>query len=329
MKTSYAGQSIKNQTSKRMWCGIANSPTKSREYCLKEGDAMEFGEFKDTIASKAKGRAAGAKAGNAASTKQWHDLKDDINGGMTEKEVLTKYPHLYFKHSSGISRGITVANAVKRRTEKTCVHVYTGRPGCGKTSSAIEYMETQQGEHFEYSSPNKIWWTGYDGTQPVLFDDFHGNYPFDEFKKLTDKYPHKVPVHNGMINFNASLLVITSNSEPSHWWKEEVVGIHGLAALYRRINVLQHWDDEKECFVPTPVTSAPMRELWSEGCVCDPKYKLTSSGTLILPDADLSDSQDPSDDGEVIPSIPLSLPETNPDSSLKRTFPPIPNPPRS
>lgn len=269
MKTSYLGQTLKNKTSTRMWVGIANAPKKSREYCMKEGDYMEFGTFDDTAAAKAKGQARGAAKGNAASTAQWHALSKDIFDGATEKEIIKKYPHLYYKHSAGVARGVTVVNAIPKRDWKTCLHVYTGRPGCGKTTEAKKLCGD---DYFEYSSPNKIWWTGYDGTQSVLFDDFHGNYPFDEFKKLTDKYQHKVPVHNGMMNFASKLMVVTSNKLPSEWWKEEVLGSHGMSALYRRINVLKIWSDAEEKFIDAE-TAHPM---WNGGCCCiDPNLEET------------------------------------------------------
>ena len=53
---------------------------------------------------------------------------------------------------------------------------------------------------------------------------------------------------------------------PGEWWRQEVLGPQGLSALMRRINVLEIWD-AKDGFIP-----AEGYNLWSDGCVCDPKF---------------------------------------------------------
>lgn len=286
MKTAYSGQTIKNQTSKRLWTGKGDNfgdkggnPQRLRKYCQKEGDYMEFGEFKDTVAAKAKGQRAGASAGGAATKAMWKSLDDDIEAGYKEKEIKVKYPHLYYKHHTGIAKGISITNKIPPRKEKTCVHVYIGPPGCGKTSKAKE-LAGQSG--YWYDSPNRIWWSGYDGTSAVVMDDFHGDYPFKNWKLLTDQYPHQVPVHQGMLNFNPKMIIITANEMPGTWWKQEVLQTHGYAALLRRINVLQVWDEAKKDFVFTDLQD----RCWNMGCVCDPKFAETAPTPIILSEED-------------------------------------------
>jgi len=265
LKKQTAGQTVKNQSKiLNMWMGIANSAVKSREYCMKDGDFVEFGEF-DPNTGAVSGRKSGGVKGGQQTKQMWSSLNNDINEGFTERQIKDKYPHLYFKHHSGVAKGISISNKIPRRTEKTCVHVYIGRPGCGKTSKARELGGDNA---FFYNSPNKVWWSGYDGKSTVVLDDFHGNYPFEDFKKMTDKYPHQVPVHNGMINFNPEKIIITSNELPANWWRTEVLGSHGLSALIRRINVLEIYD-EKDGFIPYTEYIHPT---WNEGCVCDPKF---------------------------------------------------------
>lgn len=279
-----AGTSIKNQSKvMTIWLHPANgSGTEARDYCLKEDpEAYQWGDFMDhPRRDKDTGRIRSTSAGTKASTQQWHALKDDIMKGSTELQMMKKYPHLYYKHHSGISKGIAIANKIPRRTEKTCVHVLVGPAGVGKTTAAQEMVGP---DGYWYDSPNKIWWTGYTGQSSVVFDDFHGNYPFDNIKKLTDKYPLQVPVHNGMVNFNSKLLVITTNEFPSQWYRKEVLQTHGMNALYRRINVLQHWSETEKKFVDCNDSD---HSLWTDGCVCPPKVL-----EVATPELDLEDSE--------------------------------------
>ena len=56
LKKKTKGQTVKNQAKLlKMWMGIANSATKSKEYCMKEGDYCEFGTFKDLALEQKKG----------------------------------------------------------------------------------------------------------------------------------------------------------------------------------------------------------------------------------------------------------------------------------
>jgi hypothetical protein len=263
MKTAYAGQSIKNATTKRMWMGIAKNPEKAREYCMKEEDYVEVGEFKS---GKLARQQSSAKGGDATKS-LWTALNNQINAGASELEIKDNFPSVYFKHHGGISKGIAIANKIPRRTEKTCVHVLLGPPGVGKTTRALELVGD---DGYWYSSPNKIWWTGYTGQPGVVFDDFHGNYPFEEFKKLLDKYPLQVPVHNGMTNFNSKLVVITSNMTPDEWYRQEVFGTHGKSALFRRIHVIESWDHEEKKFIFLTQKDNDIQNhpLWTDGCVC-------------------------------------------------------------
>lgn len=270
MKTAYAGQSIKNATTKRMWMGIAKNPEKAQEYCMKDEDYVEVGEFK----SGRLARQQNSQKGGEATKSLWTALNNQINAGATEAEIKDNFPSVYFKHHGGISKGIAIANRIPRRDFKTCVHVIIGPAGVGKTTLAQELAGP---DAYWYDSPNKIWWTGYTGQDTVVFDDFHGNYPFDNFKKLTDKYPLQVPVHNGMVNFSSHKLIITSNEEPGTWWRKEVLQTHGMSALYRRINCIKAWDDETNQFIdydPKDPEHEKNHKLWEEGCICSKQEKI-------------------------------------------------------
>ena len=131
LKKQTLGQTVKNQSKcLNMWMGIANSATKSRDYCMKEGDYCEFGEFKDISAAVK----AGSKKGGGATQSKWRALYDDIKLGMPYEEILEKYPTMVMQ-----TRNAVIAECLKhapKRNFKTCVHVYIGDSGAGKTTRA-------------------------------------------------------------------------------------------------------------------------------------------------------------------------------------------------
>ena len=125
LKASYQGHSLRNTTKVlRMKLFLANHPTKAQEYCMKDGDYIEFGTFKSGA-----GKAQMGKAGGDATKSLWQSLNRQINAGATELEIKDNFPSVYFKHHGGIAKGIAIANKIPRRTEKTCVHVLIGPPG--------------------------------------------------------------------------------------------------------------------------------------------------------------------------------------------------------
>lgn len=263
MKTSYSGQSIKNQTSKRMWTGIANDPNKSRKYCQKEGDYSEFGTFMDTVIAKAKGQAKGGAVQKA----KFDALNKSIDDGMTLDQIRHNHSELFFKHRPAIIHAMKDANIRHARKTKSCVHVYVGPPGVGKTKTCHEFAGS--GAYWQ-ASKNGMWWDDYDGRQNIILDDFNGQIPFWYWKRLTDFTPMNLEVKGGMIGlYGSPTIFITSNSHPKDWWKE--MSQFDLGALYRRIHVLKVWNPETLAFEDY---QEPLRTLYDAGCICDPKFGL-------------------------------------------------------
>jgi hypothetical protein len=92
--------------------------------------------------------------------------------------------------------------------------VYYGETGIGKTRRAFEEALSSP-----YVHSGGMWFDGYDAHEDVVFDDFGGS----EFKltyllKLLDRYPMRVPVKGGFVNWVPKRIWITSNYSPKDWY---------------------------------------------------------------------------------------------------------------
>ena len=57
------------------------------------------------------------------------------------------------------------------------------------------------------------------GHEVVIIDEFYGWLPFDLLLRVCDRYPLLVETKGGQTQFVAKVIVITSNSLPSNWYK--------------------------------------------------------------------------------------------------------------
>lgn len=259
MKAAYAGQSIKNQTSKRMWCGIANSPSKSRKYCQKEGDYMEFGEFKDTIAAKAKG----SKAGGASTKAKWAELLEKVKAGVAYEDLLTEYPSMVMQTRNAILAEC-IRHAPKRKF-KTCVHVYIGESGAGKTTRAT----VDAPDAFMVTPGMNHWFDGYNGRDDVIVDEMRkGQYSLGTLLSMMDQHPCSVQVKGGMVNFAPRKLIITSNLPPSNWYTDETLDFQSRTALWRRINVCKYFEKTDDLAGQSLRDYEEGFPLYGSGCLC-------------------------------------------------------------
>lgn len=179
------------------------------KYCSKEGDYVERG----VITLQGKRSDLDAFVASARRGTSWEEAVENYAGvlaryGKFADRVLAKY-------------------SVPRDWESE-VFVYWGETGTGKSKRAFEEAQNP------YVHSGGVWFDGYSGEADVVFDDFGGS----EFKltyllKLLDRYPMRVPVKGGFVNWVPRRIFITSNYCPKDWYpnaKDEHV-----KALFRRI----------------------------------------------------------------------------------------------
>lgn len=95
----------------------------------------------------------------------------------------------------------------------------------------------------------------------LLFDEYTGSIPLNMFLKYTDKYPTQIPCKGGFFPLRATIIFITSNVMPEHWYSKKDDEINekregNLDALYRRICYAgpngEHPDFENGQFIRIP-----------------------------------------------------------------------------
>lgn len=105
----------------------------------------------------------------------------------------------------------------------------------GKSKRAAELC----GSESTYYKPRGQWWDGYWRHDNVIIDDFYGWIRLDEMLRILDRYPHRVEVKGGYVQFLAKRVVITSNIEVKKWYSEEKIDSVLFDALLRRIDKIE------------------------------------------------------------------------------------------
>lgn len=201
----------------RIHCEIARgTPSEAADYCRKDGDFVEFG----TIPA-GKGHRSDLSS-----------LVADIKSGKTWDELVGSSASSVARYGKFVDR--CIARYGQSRDWAPEVNVYWGSTGVGKSRKA--FSESNK----PYVHSGGQWFDGYCGESDVIFDDFGGS----EFKltyllKILDRYPMRVPIKGGFVNWVPKRIWITSNYHPRDWYpnaKDEHV-----KALKRRFSKVIHY----------------------------------------------------------------------------------------
>jgi hypothetical protein len=209
---------VKQLLSRAHWEKAKGSPRQNQTYCSKEGDFAEFGDC----------------PGGQGTRTDLAQLHADIKAGKTMQEIQDKHWAAYLKYHRAIQHAILLRSKV--RDWEVDVRVYWGTTGLGKTRRAIE-----EAAQDVYIHSGEKWFDGYDGGD-AIFDDFGGS----EFKltyllKLLDRYPMRVPVKGGYVQWKPKRIWITSNRSPDDWYPN--AHSEHIVALRRRFTQVIHFED--------------------------------------------------------------------------------------
>jgi len=195
----------------------------NKEYCSKGGDIhLNIGEP--------------STQGKRTDLKRAVDFLKTTGGDLSGLALAE--PTTFIRYGRGLSMWVDFAKLQKPRDWKTELHVITGEPGCGKSRLVHGEALAEYGEDVYYKTRGD-WWDGYVGQQCVIIDDFYGWMKYDELLRISDRYPHRVPIKGGFVQFIAKKIYITSNADAWTWYKFERFN---AAALMRRVTTYRIWD---------------------------------------------------------------------------------------
>lgn len=152
-----------------------------------------------------------------------------IKDGKSKKDILDECPVEYIKFHGGIDKAIALCQ--KKRDFKPVVTWLWGPTGTGKT----RYVNDNENNVW-YSMKNLQWWDGYENQDVVCFDDFRKDFcTFHELLRILDRYPYRVNIKGGSVEFNSKKIYITSCYHPEDMYDTR----EDIKQLTRRIDVIK------------------------------------------------------------------------------------------
>lgn len=171
-------------------------------------------------------------------------LKGAIMQGLSDIQIFEGFPQLYLRFEKAI-RSVRMLYAPPRR-DQTPVYLVLGPTGFGKTT----YVMDQEADAY-YKNRSK-WWDNFNGSSPVVLDDYYGWLPYDELLRLCNPSPYQVETKGSMVNFNPKCIWITSNKLPTSWYQPKydpkpilrrITRIHYFTGL-RELSIFEARDDD-------------------------------------------------------------------------------------
>lgn len=189
----------------------------ARDYCMKE-EGRVSGPWEE---GKYLGRGRRTDLENIAQKLRKRKLE----------EVAEEEPGMYIRYHRGLKALKTVYNKTERGNGwiKPEIHVFWGDTGAGKTKDA--YQMDPDLYCLTIPTGGIVWFDGYDNHETILIDEFYGQIKYSFMLRLLDGYPMDVQYKGGFLRLNHKRIIITSNEEPSEWYKN----VEKQDALHRRL----------------------------------------------------------------------------------------------
>lgn len=195
----------------------------ARDYCTKDGNYEIRGDW---------------AAGGQGKRTDIAGIMNQIKEGKKKLEMMEENPEVYSKHMRFINEYVAeLEKESTREFRQLETHVLVGKAGSGKTKMAYE----SDPDIFVVDTTETFPFDGYNGEKTILLDDFYGGMPYSRLLRVLDGYQYRVNVKGGHRYAQWNKIFITSNEEPTQWYK---IGL--TEALKRRITSVTKFGNEVE-----------------------------------------------------------------------------------
>lgn len=201
----------------------------ARDYCRKEDTRVdgpwELGSW---------------KSGGAGSRSDLISLKRSLDDGLRERDISEKHFGEFLRYERSIRRYIQLH--IEPRNFKTEVAILWGKPGTGKTKRVFDTHKHKDIYMVPRGQGGQIWFDGYFNQKVILIDDFYGWIKWSLMLNLMDRYPLKLPVKGGFVEFTSRYCYITSNTNWESWY--DINNNTGMVpdAFFRRIDYIEYFE---------------------------------------------------------------------------------------
>jgi len=179
----------------------------------------------------------GEPAGDEGETHQAGKALDrvylDIRTGFTMEQIIEKYGFgMYVRHERPLKSAMCTWG--KRRSTTPKIVLLIGPSASGKS----RWVQRTYPDRYRMTfgnGGNSAWFDGYNGETVMELSEFRGQLQLSFMLDLLDRYELKVQTKGGTVQFLAEVIVITSNDEPSEWYKTMEDRDEKMKPLLRRI----------------------------------------------------------------------------------------------
>jgi len=146
------------------------------------------------------------------------DAIEDLKSHRSLRRIASEHSEFFVRSHRGLVALLQQTSAYYSGPRHVIVVI--GEPGCGKTRWVYDNVP---------DDPERVYWKdptvnnyfdGYAGQEIAIIDDFGGWIPYTTMLRIMDRYRAQVDVKGTYAPWNVKTLIITSNREVNHWWKE-------------------------------------------------------------------------------------------------------------
>lgn len=168
----------------------------------------------------------GQKPINRSSDRDWENIWTLAKTGNIE-EIPPDIRFRCYRTIKDIKKDYSVPKFIERQGI-----VYYGPTHTGKSHRCW----AEAGIEDTYiKNPRTKFWDGYRGQKHVIIDEFRGNIDISYILTWLDRYPCRIEIKGGAVDFQAEKIWITSNLHPEEWYPG--LDSETKEALLRRVSV--------------------------------------------------------------------------------------------